>query len=99
MSKILAGHPLLACMCHLQLQKSCHYIQNQSYILCYHLVQEHEEFGYEGLVLWQTEHYGIGHGLNDLICYVPLAGCWSLNCDYLSLLKWAEGVLFCCIAL
>ena len=30
---VLAGRPLLACMRHPQLQKSCHYVWNQSYIL------------------------------------------------------------------
>ena len=31
----------------------------------------------------------VGEGLNDLTCCVPSAGCWLLNCNYLSLL------LFC----
>ena len=33
-SEIQADRPLLACMRHPQLQLSCHYVPNQSYILC-----------------------------------------------------------------
>ena len=31
----------------------------------------------------------VGEGLNDLTCCVSSAGCWSFNCNYLSLLKGA----------
>ena len=62
MSRVLASRPLLACMRHPQRQQSCHYVRNQSYILCYPLAQEQEGLGNERLVLWQKEHRGIGHG-------------------------------------
>ena len=50
MSRVMAGCPHLACICHPQLQQSCQYVWNQSYIPCYHLGQEQEGLG---LVLWQ----------------------------------------------
>ena len=75
LSRILAGRPLLACMHHPQIQQLCDYVQNQSYTACYQLTQEQEVLGIEGLVLWQKEHRGIGHGtcssnlfLLDLSC-------------------------------
>ena len=45
-SRVLADRPLLTCMSHPQLQQSCHYVQNQSCIPCYHLVQEQEKRDY-----------------------------------------------------
>ena len=61
-SRVLTGHPLLACMCHPQLQQSWHYVPNQSYIPRYHLALGQECLDHNGLVLWQKEHRGIGHG-------------------------------------
>ena len=47
----------------------------RAYIPCYHLAQDQEGLGHEGLVLWQKEHQGIRHGacscdlfLLDLSC-------------------------------
>ena len=63
MSRVLAGCPLLAFMHHPQLQKSCDYVQNQTYIPCYHLAQEQEGRVHEKLVIWQKENQAIGHGV------------------------------------
>ena len=50
-SRVLAGCPLRASMRQPQLQKSCHYVRNLSYIPCYHLAQEQEGLGHDRLVL------------------------------------------------
>ena len=42
MSRVMAGRSLLACIRH---------VRNQSYIPCYHLAQEQEGLGYEGLLV------------------------------------------------
>ena len=59
MSSVQADHPLLACIHHPQLEQSCHYVQNQSYIICYYLAEEQEGLDNEGL--WQKEHRDIEH--------------------------------------
>ena len=62
-SRVLAGHTLLACMHHLLLEQPCHYVQNQSYIPYCYLAQEQEGLSHQGPVLWQKEHRGIGHSI------------------------------------
>ena len=61
-SRVLVGRPILACMHHPLLQQTCYYVRNQSYIPYYQLTQELAGLGDEGLVLWQEDHRGIGHG-------------------------------------
>ena len=51
MSMILAGHPLLVCIHHLQLEQSCNYVRNENYIPSYYLTREKEGLGHEGPVL------------------------------------------------
>ena len=50
-SACVKGRPLLACILYPQQQLSCHYVRNQSYIPCYHLLQDQEGLDHEGIGL------------------------------------------------